>query len=432
MRTKLALLPLSLLALAACDDGGDGPVVDPEPTGDFELVRSELARELAPDATADEMAALARGNHELTLDLYRETVEADANYMVSTLSIRAAFAMVYAGARGETATEMADVLRFDPDAARFHTAFNALDLALASRNDPGDGDELDPVELLMANAFWGQVGTPWSAEYLDVLALNYGAGVYTVDFDTDAEGARETINTWVEDKTRDRIVDLLPEGSIRPDTAAVLTNAIYFKAPWELKFDADLTRPGDFTTLAGGTVEAQFMTQLEGFDYAEGSGWQALEMDFRLGELAMVFVLPAAGTFADFEASLDADGLEAIVAALEPAQVDVTIPRFTFETGFTLSEALKALGMEIPFSGAADLSGMLPGGGLYIDEAFHKTFIAVDETGAEAAAATAVVVGETSVPVVDAEFTADRPFFFGIRDLETDVWLFFGRLADPS
>lgn len=423
------------LALAACGnepadrfDGDEG-----SGSGAHQTVRSDLARDTTPDATAEEMAALARGNHELTLDLYRaQTADSSDNAMLSTLSIRAAFAMVYMGARGETATQMADVLRYDADADRFATAFNALDLALSSRNDAGDGDELDPVELHMANAFWGQTGYEWDPAYLDTLAVNFGAGIEAVDFDTDAELARTTINTWVEDRTRDRIVDLLPEGSIDASTAAVLTNAIYFKAPWATKFDENLTRAGDFTTLGGDTVEAQLMSAMEYHGYAEGDGWQALEMTFRQDELSMVFILPDAGTFADFEASLDADQLAGIVDGLESGLVDVTIPKFEFETGFTLSQTLIAMGMDVPFSGAADLSGMLPGGGLFIDEAYHKTFIAVDETGAEAAAATAVVVGETSVPMPDAEFVADRPFVFGIRDRETDVWLFFGRVTDPS
>ena len=436
--TRLFAASLCLpLALAAC---GDEPAdrFDGDPGGGggstvHETVRSDLARDTTPDAIDAEMAALARGNHELTLDLYRaQTADGDGNAMLSTLSIRAAFAMVYMGANGETATQMSDVLRYNADAERFANAFNALDLALESRNDPGDGDELDPIELHMANAFWGQTGYGWDPGYLDTLAVHFGAGIEAVDFDADPELARTTINDWVEDRTRDRIVDLLPEGSIDASTAAVLTNAIYFNAPWATKFDENLTRAGDFTTLAGGTVEAQMMSAMEYHGFAEGEGWQALEMTFRQDDLSMVFVLPDAGTFAEFEANLDADGLAAIVDSLESGLVDVTIPKFEFETDFPLSQALIAMGMDVPFSGAADLSGMLPVGGLFIDEAYHKTFIAVDETGAEAAAATAVVVGETSVPMPDAEFTADRPFVFGIRDRETDVWLFFGRVTDPS
>jgi serpin B len=352
--------------------------------------------------------------------------------MLSTLSIRAAFAMVYMGARGETAAQMAEVLRYDEDAERFAHAFNALDLALASRNDPGDGDELDPIELHMANAFWGQADLAWDTGYLDTLAVHFGAGIEAVAFDADPELARTTINDWVEDRTRDRIIDLLPEGSIHAETVAVLTNAIYFNAPWAVKFDEALTRAGDFTTLDTDTVEAQMMTAMESHGYAAGDGWQALEMTFRQDDLSMVFVLPDEGTFTDFETNLDADRLTDIVDALETEFVEVTIPRFEFETEFTLSQALVAMGMDVPFSGAADLSGMLPAGGLFIDEAYHKTFISVDETGVEAAAATAVSVGATSAPIPDAEFVADRPFLFGIRDRETDVWLFFGRVTDPS
>lgn len=422
-------LAASLLTLAACgtsDDGGETP-------GAHETVRSSLARDTAPDVTADEMAALSAGNRALTLDIYRETAEPGANYLMSTFSIQQAFALVYAGARGETATEMAEVLRFGDDPETLHRTMNALDLALAARNLPAGEDENEgPVSLRVANAFWGQAGYPWLAPYLDTIAVNYGAGVEALDFNTDAEGARETINAWVEDRTEDRIKDLLPEGSLSADTAAVLTNAIWFKAPWGEVFDDGLTQDGTFTRLDGSTVTVPLMHQREAHAGAAGAGWKAVELAFRGDELAMLFVLPDAGTFEAFDTALDAAVLETIVGSLAPMQVDVTLPKFTFETEFTLSEALESLGMTTAFSDACDLSGMLEGGGLFIDEAYHKAFIAVDEGGAEAAAATAVVVGETSVPVIDLTFRADVPFYFAIRDRETGAFLFFGRVVDPS
>jgi serpin B len=312
----------------------------------------------------------------------------------------------------------------------------ALSLALTSRNIPagedGDGNPLDPVELSVANAFWGQSGYPWLDAYLDVIAVNYGAGIEALDFETDPEGSRQTINSWVEERTNNRIVDLLPDGSIDSSTAAVLTNAIYFKAPWALPFTESLTATAPFRLLDGTTVDADFMNQLESHLYAEGDGWQALEMSFRGDELAMLLILPGENRFAQIETDLDAEFFDSVTAALEPAMVDIDLPKFTFETEFTLSDALIAMGMSTAFSDACDLSGMLEGGGLFIDEAYHKAFIAVDEVGAEAAAATAVVVGETSVPVADAAFVANRPFYFAIRDRETGLVLFFGRVLNPT
>lgn len=432
MRTLTLPILVSLVAAAAGCGTSDDNGTTPDPAA-HDTVRSSLARDLEPAAEPAQLGALAAGNRALALDIYRGTAPEGANYMTSAFSIQQAFALVYAGARGETATEMADVLYFGDDAEALHTTMNALDLALSSRNLPaGDGENEGPVQIRVANAFWGQTGYPWLASYLDVLALNYGAGIEALDFDADPEGARAIINAWVEDRTEDRIVNLLPEGSIRSDTAAVLTNAIYFKAPWNVVFDEDLTEDGEFTRLDNSTVTAPMMSHLERHLGASGDGWSAVEMSFRGEELAMLFVVPDAGTFAAFDTTLDAAMLDSIVEALSPMQVDVTLPRFSFESEFTLSDALKALGMTTAFGGSADLSGMLEGGGLFIDEAYHKAFIAVDEGGAEAAAATAVVVGETSVPTPDLEVVADRPFYFAIRDRETGLFLFFGRVMDPT
>lgn len=432
MKTKTLLVTLLASLAAACSDDASG---GGDPATSHQTVRSSLERDVAPDPSAALLADLASGNRELALDLYRQTAEPGANYFASPVSIQQAFALVYAGARGQTATEIASVLHFGDDAAAFHEAMNAFDLALTERNLPEDtsgDDTLEAVQLSVANAFWGQSGYPWLAPYLDVLALNYGAGIEALDFETDPEGSRQTINAWVEDRTQDRIVDLLPEGSITPGTAAVLTNAIYFKAPWGTKFNPDQTESGPFTLADGSTVSADLMQQLDTHLYAEGDGWQAVELGFRGDALAMLVVVPESDAFASIDTTIDGAQLDAIVAALEPMQVNVTLPKFTFETEFTLSEALQTMGMTTAFSDACDLSGMLEGGGLYIDEAYHKAFIAVDEGGAEAAAATAVVVGETSVPTEDAVIRADRPFFFAIRDRETGLILFWGRVMDPT
>jgi len=434
-------------SLVGCGDSSDDPNNAGEDAGigtdsgtdaagpnaeGHETIQSALARETAPDATAEEMAALAAGNHALTVDLYAATAAPGSNYMVSTLSIRTAFAMVYAGSAGTTEQEMVDVLLFDDDQARFHNAMNALDLALISRNMPADEElRLDPIQISQANAFWGQSGYPWLDSYLDTLAVNYGAGIESLDFDTAPEESRQIINEWVEDRTNDRIQDLLPEGSITPGTAAVLTNAIYFKAPWMTPFEEFSTAEGDFTRADGSTSPAEFMNQLTSYPYAEGEGWAAVELPYREGELSMVVLVPDAGTFDAFDGSLSAETIEGAINALEPAMVQFALPKFEFETEFTLSQVLREMGMVDTFSTAADLSGMLEGGGLFVSEAFHKTFVAVDESGTEAAAATAVVIGETSVPSADYTLSADRPFYFLIRDRETDVWLFFGRVMEP-
>lgn len=416
------------LGLGACADDGDGNGNDGQDPVGHESVRSELARDTSPSVPEADMETLIAGNHRFAIDLYQELDTTTDNLMLSPLSIRMAFGLLQAGAAGATEAEIAEVLHYGLDQSALHPAFNALDLALAERNDPGD-DDFDPVQLRVANAFWGQTGYPWKASYLDTIALNYGAGVETLDYDLDPEGSRETINTWVEDRTEDRIKDLLPEGSISADTVAVLTNALYFTAPWALPFQPEGTRDGDFTTLGGDTVTGEFMHQGDVFGYAAAEGVQALEMNFHLDELSMVFLLPDAGEFEAFEDALTVEGVEALIGDIAPTQGTVAIPKFEFESGFLLSQALQALGMTTAF-GSADLSGMIDNGDLFIDEVYHKTFIAIDEVGAEAAAATAIVVGETSIPIDEFDFVADRPFIVIIRDRITGAWLFFGRVAE--
>lgn len=430
-RWTLLALAVAIAALTAgCGDDDDGSGnVD---MAGHETAKSELARDTDPNVPEDDFETLIDGNHAFTLDMYG-TLEEEAgtdNLLISPLSIRVAFGLLQAGARGETETEIYDVLRYGLDQDALHPAFNRLDLELAARNWPGDED-YDPVELHVANAFWGQTGYAWKAEYLDTIARQYGAGVETLDFQNEPEASRLFINEWVEERTRDRIEDLLPEGSIRTNTAAVLTNALYFKAPWALPFDEGLTARAEFTTLASEAVQADMMSQSEEFAYTSGEGFEALEMTYHLDELSMVFVLPDEGTFEAFEASFDQARLDEVLDGLAPSYGKVAIPKFEYESGFLLGDALRSMGMTTAFA-SADLSGMLDGGGLFIDEVFHKTFIAVDEKGTEAAAATAIVVGETSAPTVEFDFVADRPFLFLIRDRVTGAVLFFGRLTDPS
>jgi len=430
---RRAALCAALLALPVSGCGNSDEPAEPgfeAPTAArWETLQSDIPRDTAPNATQAELDALVRGNHDFTLDMHRRTAKGDTNSMISGFSIRQAFGMLYLGARGTTETEISSTLRFDTDQQRFHTAYNALDLALAARNDPGT-DEDEPVQLYNANRLWLRQGQEVYDAYLDMLALNYGAGVERLDFMQEPELCRQTINGWVEDRTADRIKNLLPMGSIQTSTAAVLTNAIYFKAPWDSKFEEPATRSAPFTTRAGDAVDVEMMNQLANFPYAEGEGWQAVELPYRKGELSMVVLLPEAATFAEFEARLTSERVEDIVDQLEQGSVQLAMPKWKFETTLDLIPPLRDMGMDTIFS-SADLSGMMDGD-FQISGVFHKTFVAVDEGGTEAAAATAIVVQETSAPVAMHEFVADRPFIFIIRDIETDAWLFFGRVTNPS
>ena len=251
-------------------------------------------------------------------------------------------------------------------------------------------------------------------------------------FGADPEAARKTINKWVEGATAQRIKDLLPKESITSDVMLVLTNAIYFKASWFVPFNESATAPGDFQVDASTTVQADMMNQSsKNYGYAKVGDVEVVELDYDGNEMSMVLLLPEAGELGALESSLDVATLEGYLGAIQYGLVDLTLPKFEFETEFALSDALKALGMVDAF-GAADLSGIDGTTGLSVFEVFHKTFVAVDEEGTEAAAATGVVVGETSVPTLLATVKADRPFMFLIRDKQTDAILFIGRVADPS
>lgn len=375
------------------------------------------------------------GQHALNIELF-DHLPSDLqkkNAMISVQSIQQALGMTWGGAVGQTAAQMAEVLRFDEDT---HSVLNAIDQALTSRVMPSVSTEYaqyDAVELSVVNAFWGRQGLNWKSDFLDLLAENYGTGIETLDFSEAPEVSRQFINAWVEESTRDRIQDLLPEGSISSETAAVLTNAVYFKAPWSDAFETMLTQQADFVRIDGTSIKASFMYEQRSLGYAEGEGWQAVEKPFRGEKLRMLFVLPSEGMFGAFASRFNDIGLDAIIAALTQTETKLWLPKFEFETDVPLKNIFIDMGMVLPFGSRADFSGMTDDIGLFIEEIFHKTFIAVDEKGAEAAAATAVVMGETSAPWPDQieEFRADRPFFFAIRDAETGVFLFFGRVLDP-
>jgi len=354
------------------------------------------------------------------------------NLFYSPHSISLALAMTVAGARGETERQMADTLHFTLPQDRLHPAFNRLDLELAQRGEGAEGKDGEGFRLHIVNAIWGQEGYEFLSEFLDVLAENYGAGLRVLDFAGAPEESRVTINEWVSDQTENRIEDLIPPGAIDPSTRLVLTNAIYFNAAWAEPFEPDLTEDGPFYLLDGREVSVPMMRQMASFGYAEGEGVQAVELPYDGRELSMVILLPDAGEFDTFESVLDGGRVDRMVKNLAHRQVALAMPRFEFESGFSLVDALTALGMPDAFSGAADFSGMTGTRDLSIRDVIHKAFVSVDEAGTEAAAATAVIMGEAAMQEEPVEVTVDRPFIFVIRDIETGTVLFVGRVVDPG
>jgi serpin B len=418
MRTALQGILIALLSLAGCAPSDGGPT----------LAQSGKERVTSPNVAASDLAELVNGNTMFAFDLYRFLrKEKDGNLFYSPYSISLALAMTYAGARGETERQMANTLHFTLPQDRLHPAFNSLDLDLASRGKGGRGFQLNIV-----NAIWGQQGYKFLPTFLDVLAENYGAGLRLLDFASDPEASRVTINDWVSDQTNGRIKDLIPQGIIDALTRLVLTNAIYFKAAWAEPFDVEQTRDGPFYLLDGGQVTVPMMSHVASFGYAEGEGYQAVELPYDGRELAMVIFLPAAGKFEEFENSLDVGKARAIVESLSYKEVALTMPRFKVESGFSLAKVLSAMGMPAAFSRGADFSGMDGTLRLYIREVMHKAFVSVDEEGTEAAAATAVIMKEKGLPSMPVKITVNRPFIFLIRDIKTGTILFVGRVVNPA
>ena len=376
--------------------------------------------------TEEVLQELVRGNNAFALDLYQELRGEEGNLFFSPYSISLALAMAYAGARGETAAEMAQALHFTLPQEVLHRALGTLNLILTLFPPAG-------VELHIANAFWGQLGHPFLQEYIDLPSREYGAEIHLVDFQGAPEACRARINTWVSEKTQGKMEELLPPGSVGPDTQLVLTNAIYFQGAWEYAFDSWRTREGPFHLLDGSHVQVPLM-ELERvyLPYAEGRiegvRYQAVELPYTQEELSMVVLLPALAGFRAFERALDAERLEGILRELESWDLHLVMPKFSFTSGFSLRETLSGLGMPHAFSPEADFSGMDGTRDLWLNEVYHKAFIEVNEWGTEAAAASAVA-GSWSLPY---ELRIDHPFIFLIRDLRTGAILFLGRVLNPA
>lgn len=454
MKRKIfnTLMILALLFVSACAGATpqpatpkpeEPPATQPAPTqppvsGDgFQLVSSGKPRLAAPAGAGQDLETLAAGNNRFALDLYQAVRGEGGNLFYSPFSISLALAMTYAGAAGETEQQMAKALHFDLPQDRLHPAMNLLDQTLESQAEKAGAEEAEDESrgftLNIVNSLWGQNDYNFQPEFLDLLAQNYGAGLRLLDFAADAEAARQVINGWVEEQTSDRIQDLIPAGVIDALTRLVLVNAIYFNAAWALPFEPEVTQDGDFHLLDGSSVQVPMMKQVEIFPYVDGDGYQAVELPYVGRQMAMVVLLPDEGGFEQFEAALDAERLDEVVAQLSSQNMSLSLPKFEFEATLGLAGALQSLGMADAFQpGEADFSGMDGTRDLFIQDVLHKAFVAVDEEGTEAAAATAVVVGVTSMPAEPIEVTIDRPFIFLIRDIETGSILFIGRMLNPA
>jgi serpin B len=323
--------------------------------------RSDAPRDTSPDVSEADLGELVGGNNAFAFAFYQAIRGEEGNIVYSPHSISLALAMTYAGARGETEQQMAETLHYTLPQDRLHPAFNAVDLALASRGSvegEGDGDT-QGFQLDVANTLWCDESYSIAPGFLDLLAQNYGAGVRLVDFaEGDLEHERQIINEWTSEQTNGQITDVLPPDSITEDTRLILANAVYFRADWFHPFSANATHGEPFTLLDGTEVTVQMMRQ--GWEwgsqlprYAQGEGYQAVDLPYEGGDVAMLILLPDAGQFTEFEDRLDSALLDTVLGDLsdEYAILVLSMPRFDFESpSLSLVDTLSEMGMPIAFS----------------------------------------------------------------------------------
>lgn len=426
----IAAVWLAMLAACNSDTGASAGNEHADTSGSE--VRSALARDTANvTIDADVLTAAADNNRfaERLLARLQQDNHAGDNLAFSPYSLTQALAMTAAGATGATLSGIESALSFTLPGERRDAALNKLDLLLKQRTDDGDRPS-----LVVANDAWAQRGFPLRNTYLDRLARYYGAGVRLQDFRSDPEPPRQAINAAVAATTRGRIPEILGAGALTRETRLVLTNAVWFKARWRTPFSAGATSPRAFVGLDGGATEVPFMWGGGGFAYADTVGFQAVELPYRGDKLSMLLLMPK-GDFASFVA--DGNRLTEVATALRGGFVALSTPKFKFEAETKVTQALKDFGMTEAFqSDAADFSAMFDRSAteenLYVAKIAHKAFIAVDEDGTEAAAATAVIVGGiSSMPTYDAVLNFDRPFLFAIRERDTGVVLFLGAVLKP-
>ncbi len=389
-------------------------------------VASALPRNDDPNVSSVSTGLLANDIGALGINIYQNAVSSsEGNVLLSPYSVYTALAMTYAGAAGTTADEMVNALPISLAEDELHSQLNALDLRLVSESD---GDS----KLEVLNQLWGQAGFSWKPGFLDKLAINYGAGLQSLDFQANAEQSRLEINQWVEDATNNRIVELLPENSLDSRTALVLTNTIFFQANWDKVFDPNITMDREFNLLDGSALQTESMYQSGSFKYYSGAGYQSVRIPYEGDQTSFLVILPDENTFTIFEESFNLSILDEAIANQQTTPIALTVPKFSFVADLDLAETLSTLGMPTAFTPAADFSQMSDVGLLSLDDVRHKAFIRVDEEGTEAAAATAVEVGVTSEPANVLPVALNRPFIFAIMDEQANLPLFLGRVIDPT
>ncbi len=382
--------------------------------------------------SANNPKEIAEGNNKFAFELFHQVQDSTTgnNLFYSPFSISTALAMVYAGAHTETALQISQTMNF-PQSENFHSDYKHLLDGLNTGKE-------DKIQLNIANGLWAQKNFKFLDSYFNIVKSNYYSELKNVDF-TDAiesEKTRKEINAWVEQKTNDKIKDLLSQGDLNSLTRLVLVNAIYFYGDWEEPFKKQRTESKDFTLMAGAKINVPYMNQQGRYNYYEDTKIQAIEIPYQDNKASMVIFLPIKSKqMAELEKSFDYKYYQDIIDAFQSNEVRLSLPKFQTTYKINLGTTLSQMGMPLAFSpGGADFSGMTGRRDLCISEVIHQAFINVDEEGTEAAAATAVVMKMTAIrPSSDIKvFNADHPFIFCIKDNINGTILFMGKIMNPE
>ena len=429
----LGALPLlgSALLLSGCGGSSQEQAEPPRLLTTVSVAKSAVARDMNPTVSAADLDAAVAGNTAFGIKAMEAADPAHtSNAILSPYSITQALALAAVGANGSTRTEIETAMSFSLPQERLNPALNKIELLLAAKARGGTGST---PSMNIVNTVWSQQGYALQPAFLDTIALNFGAGVRQLDFQHASEAARTNINSYIAEQTHDRITELIPGGAVDANTRVVLTNAIWFKADWATGFKDSATANEPFTAAGGTASNVPFMHRTGRMAAAQAADFDAVDLPYMGGQLSMTLILPAKGSFDAFLSGLNPARLKQVTSALQDSLVELSMPKFEINTQPDMSGALRAFGMHDAFDPArADFSNLNGARDLYVAGVFHKAYIGVDERGTEAAVATGVAFEIAAVeffPEAPRQIKFNRPFIFLIRDRETGLILFMGKIA---
>ena len=392
------------------------------------LVLSLLIGSFSHIFASEKTPVIVSGNNAFAMKLYGQLKADGKNLFISPYSISTALAMTYAGARHKTETEMGRVLGFRESREKIHQGFMKI---IADTNSI---EEKGAIELAVANSLWAQYDYVFERNFVDILNVHYGTKLNLVDYKTAPKEAETKINTWVLEKTKEKIDNIIPTGSLTPATRLILVNAIYFKGDWKNTFQIKQTRDKPFWLNSDKSVDTPMMRQRKNYNYAENETLKAIELPYEGDDVSMIIFLPKSKDgLVEMENRLVSEGFDTILSNMRRKEVDLLLPKFKLTYTSKLKGTLEKMGMKDAFDPKkADFTGINNKKDLFISEVIHKAFVAVDEKGTEAAAATAVMLITTDIAERPKTFQADHPFVFMIRENHNNSILFLGRIADPT